>query len=349
MLNPRNIIGLDITGQTFRAVAVHARHKNPKLEGYAEVTTPDKVIHDGVIIDQDRGAHILQQLISALPRHVRSSHVHLALPERKTFIKLVEFPPVNQTELNAVVTKSIVQHIPFPIEEVYLDWKQLAPVQAGDRVRVLVGAVEKKIADDLVTVLAKAGLTPLSFAIESIATATSLINDQSEQAATMIVDIGSDQATAIVYDRGAIQFSTALTFSDLLMIETVKKNGRLQWRDAVKAKMICGLDPHKGKGKVRKILLPLLDQLASSLREVDQYYQNGFTLSRPIERYFFVGSGSSLIGITEYMTEQLAKPVSLGNPLQFFAQTKLTNSMTPERVLEFATALGLTLSAIHDA
>lgn len=345
MFKSKKTIGLDITGRTFRAVAVITHKKHLSLEGYSELTVSDTIIQDGVIKDKAKAAAAIRQLVDALPHHLRTHEVHVALPETKTFIKLVEFPTVAPSQLENVVNQSITQHIPFPIDEVYYDWKVLQTHGTEARVRVLVGAVEKVIADDLVSMLQLAGFKPLTFAIESIATAASLIDStKPDSPAIMIVDIGSEQSTAILYDQGTVQFSSAIDFSEKSMRDALISSSKLKPSDAEKAKRIFGLDPKKGKGRVRKILLPLVHQLAKSIEETSQYYINGFTNGRAPEQILLVGSGSNLGGITEYLSDQLHTKVDLGDPVKSMNNTKIVREMTPERRLEFATAIGLTLS-----
>lgn len=344
-------IGLDITGRAFRVVAISARRKQPTLHGYAEMTVPAGVIKDGVIVDHASAVNLLKQLIDALPGRAGSRAAYVALPEAKTFIKLIEFPPLADADFKNAVEKAIVQHVPFPIDEVYLDWKPIPPSGNAKAVRVLVGAVEKKVADDLVTMLQQAEIIPLGFGIESLATAASVIPHQGVQSAppTMIIDIGSEQTTAIVFDHGAVQFSAAVNFSDQGMVTAITRSSGLRPRESIKAKQICGLDPKKGKGKVRRILLPLIKKLTEAVTGTVSYYQNGFSYGRAIEQFILVGSGSTLIGLPAYLSEQLLKPVAVGDPVRQLKENTITRRFPFERKAEFATAIGLVISSLnHD-
>lgn len=340
-------IGLDISGPYFRVAAVHNRNGKDTLEGYAELSAPVGTIKNGVIIDEGKAIATIIKLLDALPNTLRSRYAHVSLAEQKTFIKLITLPEEKGTSVKDALNNIIVQHIPLPIDQIYLDWNTL-PKSPDKPMQALVAVVEKDFADKTIQILSQANIMPLSLEIESLATTRSILINTSSKITepTMIIDIGMERTTITVFDHGTVQFTSTTDFSDAIMIKDISEKANLTQAEAIKAKNIIGLDPRKGKGQVRKILLPLLHDLTESIDKAANYYSTVFNDGRDIAQVLLIGSGAGLIGLDEYIKQHVKHKVLFGDPLKFLAQNKITKQFENARKLGYSVAIGLALKEL---
>ncbi|MFC1663177.1 pilus assembly protein PilM [Patescibacteria group bacterium] len=338
-------IGLDLTDSAFRIATVDQGKNKSTLEGYAEIKIDDKIMQSGIVIDRTKASSLLQELINALPGRFRSQYAFVSIPEMKTFLKIIELPDGYKKNTKDFVKQIAAQHLPFPIDDMYLDWQIIPAIKNKESTRVMLGAVEKVVADNLIELLKIAKIIPLGFEVESVATARGIIPDglPDDKQPILIIDIGSKHSTMILYDHGAIQFTSALDLHDHSLIEAIAEKTKLSYKEAAKAKRICGLDPKKGKGEVRKILLPELNDLITKIKQIEIYYQNDFSYGRDIKQVLLTGSGASLVGLDTYIKTRLKQDVAIGNSLINIEENKISKEFDAERKLSFATTVGLAL------
>src|SRR3989338_3983805 len=92
----------------------------------------------------------------------------VGLPESKTFLKLIEVE-VGDNELTSVdINYHAKKHLPYELEETYIDWQIVNNATATSPAQVLIGAAPKIIADSYVYLLESVGLSPIALEIEAV-------------------------------------------------------------------------------------------------------------------------------------------------------------------------------------
>lgn len=180
--------GLDISDLKLRLVKIKKAQRVFVLKKAKELDVVSGLIKDGLIVKKDEVVKLLKKLRKAN----KGKEIIACLPEKQSFIKIIE------AEENQVMTE-FAKHLPFPIEEVYLDWKKL------NKNKFLVGACRQELVKNYLDVLRRAGFHPIKLEIE----AETLARVLHQKSPCLIIDLGLARTTFVMAYEDIAQFTTS--------------------------------------------------------------------------------------------------------------------------------------------
>jgi len=361
LLNPfPHAFGLDITNYRMRFVDIE-RKRNfsgksySSLRSFNQIDIPEGLVRDGEIKDEKKLSDLIKSMLAtAIPRKTATKFVVASLPEPKTFIKVINIPWMEETEVPQAVKWEIEKHLPFSIEEVTLDYKILASDQKENKITILVGAAEQKIIQSYHRTLKLAGLIPLAIEVEAIAIARDLLTETDLEKPSLIIDIGRSRTNLILTAQGSVQFTTSLKFSGENIVQNIMDELAVTREEAMRLRDLCGVDPRRCKGEVRKIIFNSFDNLFKHTNITLQFYQDHINASSLPEKILLTGSSSMIAGLESIITDKTKIPSEIVNPS---AKIKpIRNGQINEKFINIlpglSTAIGLALrgaaSDVHE-
>ena len=120
------LLGVDFGSQSIKAVAISGKAKDYKITAVAEVPTPKGAIVDYQINDIDKVTTAVKTLI----KHVSggSKYVATSVSGSSVISKIIQADAnFKDSELNSFVEQEAEQLIPFPLDEISLDYEILGP------------------------------------------------------------------------------------------------------------------------------------------------------------------------------------------------------------------------------
>ncbi len=323
LLNPfPHAFGLDITNFRIRFVDLRLQRsftgkQRFSIKAFNQTDLPEGVVRDGDIKDEKKVVEILKGLLTtAIPHRVGTRFVVTALPEPKTFLKVIEIPFMEDEEVGQGVRWEIEKHLPFSIDEVILDHQILSHRTENNKMSILVGAAERKVVQSYHSVLKDAGLIPLAIEIEAIAIARALLNDVEAEKPQLIIDIGRSRTNLILLANGTVQFTTALQFSGETIVQRLMDKLAIKRDEAIKLRDLCGLDPRRCRGEVRKIVQGSFDDLLSRIDTALQFYQDHIANSTAPTNILLTGSNAQIVGLEKIISDYTKIPAAIANPMQ---------------------------------
>ena len=336
-------LGLDISERIFRLVQLRKSRKKITLISYGELEVPEGLLKDGKIEQVNVAVKLILQLFNqAHGQKIKLKQVIACLAEQKTFIKLINLAYPEGKDLLEEIVQEAKKHIPYPLDEVYLDWQYVS----RDRSKVLIGACPKEIVDNYQHVLIKANLMPAALEIEGAAIVRSLFPVQQKiKEPVMILDMGASRTGLIIYENNAIPFSLSLTFSSNDLTKVLKNKLKITLSEAEDAKIKIGLNKNLAGGSCYKILRPEADKLAQKIREANYFYQEHYDVPEPIKRLYLTGGGSLVPGLDLFLKESVNMEVAYADPLVNISAGKIR--LPESKIQSFTTAIGLALRHIY--
>ena len=164
------LVGLDISSSAVKMVELSAVGKGDFcVERYAIEPLPKDVVADGNIVNLEVVADTVKKTWRRLNTTARN--VAMALPAAAVITKKIIVPAgQREEELEVLVESEANQYIPFPLEEVNLDFQVIGEAPSSpDEVEVLIAASRKEKVEDRVAVAESAGLKPVIMDVESYA------------------------------------------------------------------------------------------------------------------------------------------------------------------------------------
>jgi type IV pilus assembly protein PilM len=336
--------GLDIGEQTLKIVQLKKVKNKAQILTLGSITVPNGVIQNGKIVKIDEFSRLIKELHKKCQgKKILTHYATVSLPEPKTFIKLISLTyPENKNILEEIINES-TKHIPYPLEKTYLDWQY---VDQKDKTNVLIAVCLKEIVINYQDALTKAGLIPTALEIEAAAICRCLIEYNKPVIAPLfILDLGATRTSLIAYQNQTVLFSLSLTFSSDYLTKKITDKLKLSYQEADKAKRICGLNPDKAEGGVKKILESLVDDLARQIREAKYFYHEHFSKENEINQLILTGGGSQLPYLIDYLEKKCQLKISVGDPLINLIKPK--PNLLPTDLQSYTTALGLALRDIQ--
>ena len=341
----QNHFGLDISDRSLKAVEVkRSLRGKPILAALSTVAVPEGVFDDGALKNpSELSACIARLLGKPMFGKFSTGYTVACLPETKTFIKLIDIPPMPPEERAQGVRWEAEHHIPVPIDETYWDWQLVnKETPPNARLPILLGVVPKDIVDTYTGGLATSHLTPLALEIEAVAITRTLFPNQTgtNDPCTIVIDLGATRTSLIVVDNGVIQFTASLPLSGKQITNTIATEMKFTLEQAEEAKCLYGLDPAQHHGALAQVLQTAMDELVSRLTEAIVFYREHFPDGHNIEQVLLCGGGAYLKNLDQYLANALSLSVTLGNP-----QTNLevTDKVQQAQLLSYTTAIGLAL------
>jgi len=343
----QNSIGLDISDRSIKAAQLKRNLKGKlEIQALAKCEIPATVFDDGELQQPKALTQAIEQLLTS-PEFgsFNTTYVTACLPETKTFIKMIDIPPMPENEINQAVKWEAEHHIPIPIDDTYWDWQKIGDNKdANARQPVLLAVVPKIIVDSYTQAITAAKLIPLALEVEAIPITRSLLPptaDDPKAPAKMIIDIGATHTSLIVVDLGTIQFTVSLPISGRRVTETVANSLKLSEAQAEKAKIICGLDPKRCHGAMAEILRQMMNNLVNRIQEAALFYSEHFPQGNKIGEIILCGGGSNFKQIDKYLSGKLKLPVHKGNPTVNLSVNQ--SKLKVDNLISYTTALGLAL------
>ncbi|MCX6764918.1 MAG: type IV pilus assembly protein PilM, partial [Candidatus Nealsonbacteria bacterium] len=270
-------------------------------------------------------------------KKIREDKAVISLPEKKAFLVVIKMPKLTKEELKTAVYFEAENHIPFKLEDVYLDFEVIPNDKGyqGENINVLVAAIPKVIVDSYVSCVRKAGLSPMVLEIESQAISRALIKNNTSADPVLIVDFGKSRTSFIIYSGQSIYFTSSVSFSSSMLTEAIARCLSISNEEAEKIKIECGLSkitvagkskksPKKDRGqdnlKAFEAMIPILTDLSEQVEKAIYYYEghqsNGKSLGpqKKVEKILLSGRGSNLKGLTDFLSANFKITAELANP-----------------------------------
>jgi type IV pilus assembly protein PilM len=337
-LPTQNSFGLDISDYVLRLVSVE---KN-KIVSAGEIIVPPGLIGNGVIQKPDKVADLIKKLVSEVKgKKIKTRYVTACLPEQKTFIKMIELPAHNEDEFEKILAEEIVKHIPYSVDEIYIDWQKELNQNSN---KILIGVAPKEVVNSYQNVLQLADLIPLNLEIEAASITRCLIKrSEKSDYANITMDIGLNRTSLIVYDNQTVQFSISLPLSGDSITKTIAKTLNLTYEEAEKAKIICGFDDKKCDRALVRLLSPVIENLIDRINDAINFYQNHFTNRHEIKKIILCGGGANFKNLDKILTTETKLAVEKANLLTNLAQAPDPAIVPKNKYLSFISAVGLAM------
>ncbi|MBX4181616.1 pilus assembly protein PilM [Candidatus Parcubacteria bacterium] len=176
--------------------------KSLKLSSWGTAPLPIGVVESGFITDPASVSSVLKEMAVA---H-KINYVRATLPDEKAYLFTTVIDKVPPESLRDAVAFIIEENAPVSLPESVFDF-QVVDANHPSGIKVTVAVVTKKVIEAYQDVFHAAGITPISFDIESQAIARAVI-PEGDARTTLIVSLGESKASFYIVENEVVQLST---------------------------------------------------------------------------------------------------------------------------------------------
>lgn len=331
------LLGLDISSTAVKLLELSRSGNRYRVESYAvEPLAPNAVVENNITDPEAVGETIRR----AVKRSgTRAKHAAVAVAGSAVITKVITMPAgLSDDEMESQIQLEADQYIPYPLEEVNLDFEVIGPsAKNPETVDVLLAASRSENVDVRVAALESAGLVAEIVDVEAYAmeNAFQLIADQlpdrGRDKTIAVVDIGATMTTFnVMHDLKSI-YTREQVFGGKQLTEEIMRRYGLSYEEAGMAKKHGGLPDNY----VPEVLDPFKEAMAQQVSRSLQFFFSS-TQYNSVDHIVLAGGSASITGIRDLMEAKIGTPVTIANP---FANMALSSRIKPQGLSSDAPAL----------
>lgn len=313
--NNRQLVGVDITTTSVKIVEITRQQGLFHLKNYGIAPLPMGLVADKRIVDVEAVSDVLAGLARSL--NLSTKNVATAVAGTSVISKVIEMDSdLNDIEREARIRLDAEQYIPYPLEEVNIDFEVLGPSpNSPELVEVLLVASRSENVDQCVEVMSLAGLTTKVVDVESFAIerALGLIVDGLSMAGeaqhVALIDIGHTQTTLYVARDGQFIYSREQLFGGAQLTESIQSRYGLTPEEALQSKRSMNLPADYQQ----EVLHPFMELVVQQITRALQFYFST-SQSHHIDHILLAGGTAGLSGLDRLVERKLGNPTSVANP-----------------------------------
>lgn len=335
--NKAAILGLDISSTSVKLLELAQEGDKYRVQSLAVEPLPDNAVVDKNIQDVDAvGATIAK----AVKRSgTRAKEAAVAVSGSAVITKVITMPAgLSESELESQIELEADQYIPYPLEEINLDFEVIGESKNNpETVDVLLAASRSENIELRSAALALGGLNPRIVDVEAytIENSSKLITHQlaqdTENNIIAVIDIGATMTSLNVVENNQLIYTREQSFGGKQLTEEIMRRYGLAYDEAGRLKKDGGLPDNY----IQEVLEPFKETIAQQVsRFLQFFYTSGQHNS--VDMIALAGGCASIPGIDELVESQLDTPTVVANP---FAEMSLSSKVNPQNLSSDAPSL----------
>jgi type IV pilus assembly protein PilM len=337
--------GLDIGSSAIKLIELSEGKDGWGLTAFAQVPLPRDAISEGSIKEPGLVSDAVRECVQKAG--VKATAAVISVSGREAIMKRVPLPKVTAKELADAISLEAEHHIPFAVDDVFLDYQVVG--ESSNSMSVVLVAVKKVKILEYVAVVEQAGLEALVVDLDAFAIQNQfeLNHPEVSDEAVALIDIGASIMKTNVVRGGASVFARDVPFGGHHYTDAIAQRLDIPFEKAEAAKH--GQDV----GIAWEDLVPALEAVSRDLSlEVQRTfdYFASTAESERIGRIVLSGGCARLAGIDEFLSSSWGVPVEIARPLERVQHD--TGQFSPEELEQagplLAVGVGLGLRRAGD-
>lgn len=330
------LLGIDISSTSVKLIELSRSGGRYKVEAYAVEPLPPNAVVEKNIAELEVVGQVITRLIAKSRTTLKQAAV--AVSGSAVITKQIQMESgLSDDELETQLKIEADQYIPYPIEEVAIDFEVLGPSGVAGRDNVLLAACRKENVEVREAALALAGLTAKVVEVEAYALERSfqLVSSQlaggRENLTVAVVDIGATMTTLSIMRNGATIYTREQVFGGKQLTDEIQRRYGLSVEEAGLAKKQGGLpDDYE-----LEVLEPFKEGVVQQISRSLQFFFAAGQYSE-VDYILLAGGTSSIPNLDRLVQQKLGTPTLVANP---FADMSLSNKVNAGALASDAPAL----------
>ncbi len=321
------VLGLDISSTTVKLLELSHTGERYRVESYAVSSLPADAVIEKNVNDIEGVANAIRNVVNQSKTKVK--HVAAAVAGSSVITKAIDMPAgISEDEMETQLTLEADQYIPYPLEEVAIDFEiQGALPDNETRVEVLLAACRRETIDTRVEAIETAELTAKIMDVEAYAMerAFGLVRNQldiEEDNTVAVVDIGAQMTTLSVLSNGNTIYTREQLFGGKQLTDEIMRRYGLPVEEAGLAKKQGGLpDDYEPE-----VLEPFKDAVVQQVARSLQFFFSSSQYN-DVDYIVLAGGVSSMEGLSDMVQDKLGTPATVANPFADMAISARVNAV----------------------
>jgi len=332
-----SLVGLDISSTAVKLLELSQSGPRFRVESYAVVPLPPHAVVEKNIADVEAVGSAIGRAVKLSGTRARLAAV--AVAGSAVITKVINMPAnLTDDEMATQIQLEADQYIPYPMEEVNLDFEVIGPSEKKpDTVDVLLAACRSENVEVRVAAVELGGLAAKIVDVEAYAMETAFtllgqqLPDRGAGKTVAVVDVGATMTTLNVIHDMNIIYTREQVFGGKQLTEEIQRRYGLTYEEAGMAKKQGGLPDNY----VPEVLNPFREAMAQQVSRSLQFFFSSSQYNS-VDHIVLAGGCASIPGIDELIEEKIGTGTSIANP---FASMSLAPRIKAQSLSSDAPAL----------
>lgn len=310
-----SLVGVDIGSSSVKLVALKNQSGQFSLQGYAIIPIPPGAVIDGNVQD-------VAQVSDAVERAARVASgdlggVVVAVPSSAVITKRIEISGAfSELELEDQVKVEADQFIPYPLDEVAIDFEVVGPcAHNADLNEILVVACRRDDVELREDAINSSGLRCVVVDVDTYAVerAYTMLDQESREEGELVgvVDVGAATLTLNVFRDGAIVYSREQAFGGSELTNSVH-----QYTGMPIAEVDQKLRMDELPSDVKQMFVePFRSTVAQQVSRALQFFYSSGVHSE-LRCLYLVGGSAAIEGLEQQVQQEIGVSTFMGNPFE---------------------------------
>ena len=313
------LLGVDISSTTIKLIELSqtggAFSPMFHVVTYAVEPLPASAMVEKKITDVDVVGQAIRKAV--VRSGTKATRAAVAVPDLAVITKVISMAStLSSAAMETQIQLEADQYIPYPLEEVNIDFDVLGPSPSDpNMVDVLIAASRRENVNDRVTALEIGGLTAAVVDVEAYAMeiACALVlrarGEDDRDQTVAIADVGAATTNLHVLHEGRSIYTREQNFGGRQLIDEIQHRYALP-RDQAMQKLLDGTLPEAFE---TDLLVPFKETLAQQIGRALQFFYSSSTFNRA-DQIILAGGSAGMRKIDELVEERLGIQTVVANP-----------------------------------
>jgi len=273
---------------------------------------------------------------------VGKAKVRYAISGQAVFIRFVKLPPIQQDDIEQLVTFEAQQHVPFPLDEVIWDYEL---IEGATEKEAVIVAIKSDALDEINSAVNDGGVGTCEVDVAPMAVynayrASYPLSDEP----VLIIDIGA-KTSNLIYIEGRRFFTRSIPIGGVAITSAIAKEYNVSFIEAERQKVVNGLVALGGGhteqldesvAALAMVIRNSLSRLPAEIARTTNYYRSQHGGSAP-RKVLLAGGGANLPYTLEFFHEKLNLPIEFFNPVR---NLMLAKDINPQAIQKGGHTMG---------
>ncbi|RRJ83152.1 pilus assembly protein PilM [Aestuariirhabdus litorea] len=321
------VLGIDISSTSVKLLELSRSGDRYRVESYGVEPLPENAVVEKNINELEVVGEVVSRVVSKSRTSCSSAAV--AVAGSAVITKTIEMDgALSEQELENQITVEADQYIPYPLDEVAIDFEVQGTVERNPgMVEVLLAACRKENVDMREAALSLGSLSAKVVDVEAYAIerAFELIKPQlgktEDEQIVAIVDIGATMTTLSVLSDGKTIYTREQLFGGKQLTEEIQRRYAISFEEAGMSKKQGGAGlPDEYESEV---LTPFKEAVVQQVSRSLQFF---FAASQynDVDYVILAGGTASLVGLEQMVQDKIGIHTLVANP---FANMTIANKV----------------------
>ncbi len=331
------LIGLDISSTAVKLLELSEHNGRYRVESYAVEPLPANSVVEKNIADVEAVGESIRRAVKR--SGTRNKAAAVAVAGSSVITKIISMSAsLKDDEMESQIELEADQYIPYPLDEVRMDFEILGPSEKNpEMVDVLLAASRSENVETRISALEIGGMAPKVVDVEAYALENSfvLLAEQLPEGGydqtIAVIDVGATMTTLNVLHDRKIIYTREQVFGGKQLTEEIMRRYGLSYEEAGMAKRQGGLPDNY----ISEVLDPFKEAMTQQVSRSLQFFFSSSQYNS-VDQIILAGGSASIPGIDELIEDKIGTATSIANP---FANMSLAPRVKPQTLSNDAPAL----------